>query len=186
MSMNLSLDGFMSGPHAELDWHFQHWTDEMAFYLSQQLSRADTILLGSHTYKAMSKYWPYKLTDINFPREDLCFANMMNNYNKIVFSNNMQKADWQNSTMIRGDVKQKVVALKNQEGKDIIIYGSGTLVASLLPIGLIDEYQLWIHPIILGHGRPFFVEIDGQIELKLTEAKRFDSGVVLLQYQAFH
>ncbi|PWT71888.1 MAG: dihydrofolate reductase [Bacteroidetes bacterium] len=183
VSMNLSLDGFMSGSHAELDWHFQHWSSEMAEHLSQQLTSADTILLGSHTYEAMAKYWPYKLADLNFPREDISYADMMNNYQKVVFANKKLKTEWNNSTVIRGDIGKKVEGLKKQEGKDIIVYGSGTLIESLLPKGLVDEFQLWVHPVLLGQGRAFFVSLDHRVKLKLVDTRRFDSGVVVLKYE---
>ncbi|HEX4850635.1 MAG TPA: dihydrofolate reductase family protein, partial [Puia sp.] len=92
--------------------------------------------------------------------------------------------DWHNSTMCRGDIKTKVQELKNLDGKDIMIYGSGSLVSTLLPVGLLDEYQLWVHPVILGQGRPFFVGLTQKVELRLAETKRFDSGVVILKYEA--
>ena len=94
VSMNVTLDGFMAGPNCELDWHFSFWNEEMAEYASEQLSHADTILLGRITYKAMAKYWPSMAMDLSYPREDIAFAGMMNSYKKIVFSNTLNEVHW--------------------------------------------------------------------------------------------
>ena len=86
VSMNVTLDGFMSGLNCELDWHFDKWTTEMAERLGEQLSEADTIVLGRVTFNAMAKYWSFKATDLSLPREDIAFADMMNSYKKLVVS----------------------------------------------------------------------------------------------------
>lgn len=182
VSMNVTLDGFMSGPDCELDWHFQCWTDEMAVSLCQQLGNADTILLGRVTYSAMARYWPAKASDLSIPREDIAFADMMNKYDKIVFSKTLSTPGWQNSRIIRGNARQEVLKLKHQEGKDMIIYGSSRLVASLMRYGLIDTYVLWLHPVILGRGKPLFPKLQERQGMKLRHSRAFSSGVVLLAY----
>ena len=89
--MNVTLDGFMSGPNCELDWHFRSWTSEMAESLCAELNEADTILLGRTTYLAMAQYWQSKALDLSFPREDLVFVDMMNSYTKIVISKTLSR-----------------------------------------------------------------------------------------------
>ena len=180
--MNLTLDGFMAGPDCELDWHFERWTSEMAESLCEELSKADTILLGRVTYSAMARYWPQKLKDPSFPREDIAFASMMNSYAKIVFSKTLVSATWNNSTLISSDIMKTVLMLKKQPGKNMIIYGSGRLASSLMRMGLIDELRLWIHPVILGKGKPLFRDLAGRQHLELTEARTFGSGVIVLYY----
>src|SRR4051812_16538585 len=154
VSMNVSLDGYMSGANGELDWHFESWTKEMGEVLCKQLSQSDTILLGRVTYNAMANYWPAKAGDPTCRAEDFAFSNMMNSYTKIVFSNTIPSAKWNNSILVKGNILRKVAKLKKQSGKDIIIYGSGKLVSSIMD--MVDEYQLWLHPVVLGKGKPLF------------------------------
>ena len=150
--MNVTLDGFMSGVNCELDWHFKSWTIEMAECLCEELSKADTILLGRITYNAMATYWPAKATDCSFPREDIAFADMMNTYNKIIFSRTLKKVKWNNSRLAKKNIAKEIFQLKQQPGRNIIVYGSGQLVSSLMQLNLVDEYQLWIHPVLLREG----------------------------------
>jgi dihydrofolate reductase len=182
--MNVTLDGYMSGPNCELDWHFKSWTKEMGDALCSQLSRADTILLGRITYSAMSGYWPSKVSDASLRGEDYAFANMMNSYAKIVFSTMPVLPKWNNSKFINGDLEHKISALKKRKGGDIIVYGSGKLVAALMRFNLVDEYHLWMHPVVLGRGKPFCNTLNERLHMKLVESKTFPSGVILLQYQA--
>lgn len=184
VSMNVTLDGFMSGPNCELDWHFQSWTTEMADLLYEQLSKADTILLGRVTYNAMAKYWAAKARDISIPREDIAFANMMNSYTKLVFSKTLTKPEWNNSRLLKGNLANEISKLKKRPGKDMIIYGSGKIVHSLTKSRLIDEYQLWVHPVLLGEGKPLFRGLQEQLTMKLFKTKAFSSGVIVLYYSS--
>jgi dihydrofolate reductase len=183
LSMNLTLDGFMAGPDCELDWHFERWTSEMAESLCEELSKADTILLGRVTYSAMARYWPQKAKDLSFQRDDLAFASMMNNYAKVVFSRTLVSATWNNSRLVKKDVMKEILSMKLQPGKNMIIYGSGRLASLLMRNGLIDEYRLWIHPVVLGKGKPLFKDLTGKLHLKLMEARTFGSGVIVLYYK---
>lgn len=184
LSMNVTLDGFMAGPDCELDWHFDRWTAEMAEALCEELRKADTIVLGRITYTAMARYWPQKAGDASFPRQDAAFAGMMNDYAKIVFSNTLSVATWSNARLVRGDVRREITRLKRQPGKNIMVYGSGKLAASLMSMGLVDQYQLWVHPVLLGKGKPLFGGVETHLPLQLTETRTFTSGVVVLYYAA--
>jgi len=185
VSMNTTLDGFLSGPDCELDWHFKCWTEEMAEAACEQLSKADTILLGRVTYCAMARYWPSKAADLSFAREDIAFADMMNTYTKIVFSKTLPFPEWNNSRLVRGHLAKEIACLKQQRGRDIITYGSGSLVTALMQLDLIDEYQIWVHPVLLGKGRPFF-SLQDTLSMRLFDTKTFRSGVVLLWYKPLH
>lgn len=183
--MNITLDGYLSGPHCELDWHFERWNRGMGEKLMRELGTVDTVLLGRTTYLAMAKYWTGKEMDPFCPREDIAFAAMLNGYPKFVFSNTLEKAEWRNSRIIKGNVKTEIKKLKKiQPGqeKGIMIYGSGKLVTELVKLGLIDEYHLWVHPILLGKGKSLFNAIQNKELLRLTGTQTFSSGVVLLQY----
>jgi len=182
VSMNVSVDGFIAAPGGDLDWHFDKWTNEMAESLCEQLSKADTILLGGNTYSAMAAYWPAHSNDFNYARDDIAFAEMMNNYNKIVVSKTLNRLRWHNSKLIKKNVNGELQKLKLLPGKDMIIFGSGTLVSSLMTPGLIDEYILWVHPVILSGGKPLFATLPGTLNMRLTKIKQFRSGVIVLYY----
>jgi len=182
VSMNVTLDGFMSGPNCELDWHFQSWTEEMAESLCEQLSKADTILLGRVTYDAMARYWPSQSLNPSYPRMDIAFAEMMNNYPKIIFSKKLLTTEWNNSRLVKGNILTEITKLKQAPGNDMIIYGSGKIVSFLSRLNLIDEYVLWIHPVILGKGDPLF-KLHNKLSLGLIKTRTFSTGVVVVYYK---
>ncbi len=184
--MNVTLDGYMAGQHDELDWHFNYWDKEMQELLSNQLADADTILLGRNTYCAMAKYWPSKTDAGRFSKEDLLYANMMNNHNKIVFSKTLKETGWNNSTLVKSGIGTAIHQLKQQEGKDMIVYGSGKLAAAFQKAAMVDEYRLWVHPVVIGRGRPLFSGINGMIPFRKINTKVLRSGVVLISYETFH
>ena len=179
--MNITLDGFLSGPNCELDWHFNTWSTEIAEALCCQLEKADTLLFGSITYRAMANYWTSRAMDYFCPTEDRAFADMMNRYKKIVFSNTLAGTHWNNSAIAKGPVPNVVQKIKQQEGASIMVYGSSKLVASLLEHNLADEFQLWLHPVTIGCGKPLFSNM--QKHLRLVSTQTFRSGVVLLIYK---
>jgi dihydrofolate reductase len=181
--MNITLDGFISGAHCELDWHFKSWTSRMAEALAQQLSRADTIVLGRVTYCAMARFWMSRSSDLNLPREDLAFADMMNRYNKIVFTKTMERTCWPNSVIKNGTLRKEITRLKEQPGKDLIVYGSGKLVNALIQLNLVDEYTLWVHPVILGKGKTLFSRSSRMMALDLVNTETFSSGVVKMDFR---
>jgi dihydrofolate reductase len=184
VSMNVTLDGFMAGPGCELDWHFNYWNEEMSEYATEQLSYADTILLGRVTYNAMANYWPFVATNLSYPGKNIAFADMMNNHKKVVFSGTLEKAAWNNTRLAKENTSRKILKLKQQPGKNIIIYGSGSIVSALMRWDLIDEYVLWVHPVVLGRGKPLFKGLPDGFKLKLAGTKIFNSGVVLIYYKA--
>jgi dihydrofolate reductase len=181
--MNITLDGFMSGPDCELDWHFKSWNGEMADVAAEQLSKADTILLGRITYRAMARYWPMQSINILTPRGDIAFADMMNNYAKIVFTKTLKKPEWNNSRIINRDIESEVEQMKKEQGKDMIIYGSGQIVSALMKANLVDEFHIWVHPVIIGKGKTLFRDLTKDLRLELFRTKRFSSGVVLFYYE---
>jgi dihydrofolate reductase len=155
----------------------------MAECLYLELDQADTIIFGRKTYEAMARHWPAKAMDPYCPREDIVFTDMMNNYSKIVFSKTLTSANWNNSRLADGNVENEIGVLKNMPGKNMMIYGSGKLVSSLIETGLVDEYQLWIHPVLIGKGKSFFGILGKRLNLELFKIRQFDSGVVLMYYK---
>jgi dihydrofolate reductase len=186
VSLNITLDGFVAADDESLDWHAPYWTDEIAETTSELLSRADTILLGRNTYQAMAAYWPFQAKSMNFPRTDIAYADMMNNYRKVVLSSTMNAAWWNNSLLLKGNLQKEIARLKKQHGRDILTYGSISLVKKLVAVNLVDEFQLWVHPVIIGKGKPLFNGLKNKMPLKLIWQKAFSSGVVLMAYQSHH
>ena len=174
VSMNVTLDGFVSGPQGELDWHFPLWNEDMSRCATEQLLTMDTILVGRITYQSMAGYWP------TAPSSN--FGDMMNKLNKVVFSSRLHQPAWNNSRVVRADAAHEVARLKKLPGKNMIIYGSRSIVACLQEAGLIDEYRIWVHPVVIGRGKTLFGMHD-QMNLTLLRTKTFGSGVVVLYYQ---
>lgn len=182
VSMNITLDGYLSGPDGGLDWHFNCWTEELRDALCDQLAKADTILLGRVTYEAMAEYWPLKSVDPFCRNEDFAFANMMNSYAKIVVSNSIQQTLWNNTQILKGNLQQQITNIQKKPGRDIIVYGSSELIKGLMKANLPDEYHLWVHPVILGKGKSLFTGWQHHFKLNMINTKTFSSGVVLIQY----
>ena len=106
----------------------------------------------------------------------------VNNLAKVVFSKTLEKAEWKNSRLVKGNIGEEVSKRKQQTGKDMVIFGSGNIASTLARLGMIDEYRILVHPVILGSGQPLFEGLNGKLNLKLVESKTFGSGVVMLRY----
>lgn len=169
----MSLDGFFEGPNKEIDWFFVD--DEFLAYAREMLRSVDTILFGRTTYEHMAGYWP------NAAKDEI--AEKMNGLSKIVFSSTLDRADWNNSRLVKGDVAKEVAKLKQQSGKDMVVLGSAMLASSLLEAGMIDEYRVILNPILIGGGTPLFKRVKNKLRLKLEKTKLLKSGVVVLYYQ---
>ena len=177
LQMMVTVDGFFEGPNQELDWHVL----DGEFFQSaiELLNSVDTILFGRVTYQMMAAYWPTPAAIADDP----IIAERMNNLPKIVFSTTLEKAEWQNSEIIKGDGAEEASRLKQEPGKDIVIIGSSDLAVTLMKHGLIDEFRIFVNPVVLGSGKTLFKGLDGRVRLKLLETKTFPSGTVLLRYQ---
>ena len=172
----VSLDGFIGRPNGALDWHLVD--EEFNKYGEEMLNSADTILFGRVTYQLMASYW----TTVEAKASDPVIAEKMNKLPKIVFSKTLDKVEWENSSLVKENIKESMLNLKAQAGKDIIILGSGSIVSIFTQMGIIDEYRIIVNPVILGGGKQQFY---GNLnkKLKLTSIKKLNSGVVFLYYQ---
>jgi dihydrofolate reductase len=179
----MSLDGFVSGPNGELDWFVRkgyQTNTEFGDYAREQIKNVGAILLGRRTYETFVSYWP-EATD-NEP----VITERMNNVPKVVFSRTLTAVSWGkwgNIRLVRENATEEVAKLKQEPGKDLVIYGSATLVSTLMKAGLIDEYQIFLQPIVLGKGRPEFRDLNDRYELELMEERQFKSGAVALFYK---
>jgi dihydrofolate reductase len=169
----VSLDGVMESPE---EWAFSYSNDEMDEANASGMAASDALLLGRVTYEQMAAYWSNQSGGV--PMVDY-----LNSVPKFVVSTTLDTVEWQNSTLIEGDVVEEIARLKQQPGKDIAILGSGTLVRSLLQDDLLDELRLIIHPIVLGSGKRLFEDGSDRKALELVDSKIFGTGVLYLTYQ---
>lgn len=182
LSTNVTLDGFMAGPHGELDWHFSHWNDEMEAYIVEQGKAIDTILVGRGAYESMAIHWPSVAANPTARRKDIEFADWMNSIPKIVFSKTLKKAEWSNTRIVHEKISEEIAKIKRKPGKDMIMWGGVGIVNTFIKLGLIDEYQIWIAPVVLGNGKSLFNNIHDRRNMKLVKTKSFSNGVVILYY----
>ena len=171
----VSLDGVMESPE---EWAFSYSNDEIEEANAAGMAASDAMLLGRVTYQEFASYWPYQNS------ADQPYTDYLNNTPKFVVSTTLEEPlEWQNSTLIRGNVAEEIAKLKQQPGKNIGIVGSATLVRSLLRDGLLDELGLMVHPLVVGSGKHLFEEGGDQKALELFDSKTFSTGVLYLTYQ---
>jgi dihydrofolate reductase len=176
--MSVSLDGFMAGPGGELDW--QLVDEELHGHFNAELATMGAFLDGRVTYQLMESYWPTADQDPSSGPVIAEFAQIWREMPKIVYSTTLEQADW-NAVVVRDVVAEEVAALKAEPGGDLML-GGADLAASFMRLGLIDEYRLYVHPVVLGAGKPFFAPADVPVSLTLAETHSFANGVVLLRY----
>jgi dihydrofolate reductase len=167
----VSLDGVIGDPHL---WAGERFDSEARERALEQLLASEAMLMGRRTYEIFAELWPPQSGE---------YADTINRIRKYVFSSTLEKADWPNSTIVRGDVAAAVTKLKQQDGKDLVIYGHGPLGQTLLEHHLLDELQFAIHPIFVGRGALLFREGD-KTTLNLVATTTLGTGVVVLTYQA--
>ena len=168
----VSLDGVVESPDK---WQFPYFNDEMGADVGAQMDAADAMLLGRVTYQEFASFWP------DAPADDP-FTARMNETPKYVVSTTLESAEWQNSTLIKGNIVEEITRLKQRPGKNIGITGSATLVRSLLREHLLDELRLLVHPLVVGSGKRLFPEGSEPVALTLVESRTFSTGVLSLTY----
>jgi dihydrofolate reductase len=170
----ISLDGVVEAPD---QWQMPYMNDEIGEFITWHLVNAGALLLGRKTYQEFAGFWPHE-TEMNE------MADLLNGKPKLVASNTLESADWQNSTIISGNVMEKLAALKQEPGDFLTMTGSITLVRSLIDANLLDELHLLLNPDVVGKGGRLFEHPSDQRHLKLYHSKTYDNGAVLLSYQS--
>ena len=165
----LSLDGVMEEPA----WTFPYWNDEIAQFKGEETSANEPLLLGRVTYQGFAAAWPQRTDD---------GAAYFNGTRKYVVSTTLDKVEWNNSTLIKDNIVEEITKLKQQDGQDLVVHGSATLVQTLVRHDLVDRYRLLVYPLVLGKGKRLFQE-DTTATLNLVETRSFSSGVVALIYE---
>lgn len=167
----MSLDGVIENPM----WTFPYWNDEIAAFKGEETSAGEPLLLGRVTYEGFAAAWPQRTGDDSG-------ATYFNGTRKYVVSTTLDKADWNNSVIIRDNIMEEIAKLKQQDGPDIMVHGSARLAQSLLENNLVDRIRMLVYPVVLGKGQRFFE--DGQTAtLKLVESRSLSGGVVALIYE---
>jgi class 3 adenylate cyclase/dihydrofolate reductase len=178
----MTLDGVMEAPgHEEHPdgknaWALQHATDDIQHYKIEEVFAVDALLLGRVTYQIWAAFWP------SAPRDE-GFADRMNALPKYVVSKTLKDVEWENSTLLSGDIVDEVRKLKEQPGGDILTSGSADLVDTLMGHDMIDEYRIAVYPVVLGSGKHLFRQRAGIVHMRLRETRAFASGIVLLSYE---
>lgn len=173
----VTLDGFFEGPNQDINWH--RVDDEFNQFAIEQTSTIGTILFGRVTYELMASYWPTPAAQTDDPE----VAHLMNTLPKVVFSRTLPKAEWNNTRLIKDNVAEEVLKLKQEPGNDLAVFGSAKLLSSLIQLNLVDEHRVIVNPVLIGSGAPLFQNINQKVNLKLVKTRTFKSGNVLLCYQ---
>jgi dihydrofolate reductase len=180
LAMQVSLDGFFEGPDRDLSWHMVD--EELHRHFNDQLGAMGAFLDGRVTYELMAGFWPTADEDPDSSGPVAEFARIWREMPKIVYSRTLPTADW-NTAVVRDVVAEEVLELKSQPGGDLAL-GGADLAGTFRRLGLIDEYWLYVHPVLVGRGRPLFKPADSQAQLRLVETRAFGNGVALLRYAA--
>jgi dihydrofolate reductase len=177
---HVSLDGYFVDANGDMSWAKTAPDDpEWSAFVAENASGSGALVFGRITYEMMARFWPTPMAIEMMP----AVAAGMNRMPKYVFSRTLHEVTWSNATLVKGDVAAAVRDLKDRSGPDMVILGSGSIVAQLAPAGLIDEYQVVVNPIVLGRGRTMFEGVAEPLRLKRTGARAFRNGNVLLTYE---
>ncbi|MGH1563221.1 dihydrofolate reductase family protein [Mumia sp. DW29H23] len=171
-----TADGYHAESDGDIEWFALD--EEFEEYSRAQGDHIDTIVMGRRTFELMAAYWPTP----EAYAEDPVVAGFMNDLPKVVASRTMSEHPWGPTTFVADDIAEHVRALKEKPGKDIAIFGSSTLVAELLPTGVVDEVRIIVNPVVLGHGQSVLAGVAGPVRLERTGLREFDGGNVLLTY----
>ncbi len=174
LSIMISIDGFIENPEKDISWH--NWSAEMDDYMNLFFNSVDTILLGRKTYENMAAYWP------KVSSEEQKIRNSMNNLPKIVLSSSITSSHWNNTRFIAKNAVNKIIKLKEKQGKNIVAFGGAGLSSFLADNNLIDEYRFIVNPVILGKGTAVFNNLQTIKPLKFKESLHFECGNVLFIY----
>lgn len=174
LKMDVSLDGFVNTRDGSVDWIFDSVDDELKACITDMLWQADVHIMGRVTYQDMAEHWPSSTEE---------YAPPMNEIPKVIFSKTLEEVNWKHSRLANKEVTDEISMMKQQTGKYILAHGGAGFAQSLSRHGLIDEYRLIVHPVVLGGGMPVFKNISESMKLKLIHTKVFNTGAILLTYQ---
>jgi dihydrofolate reductase len=182
LQVQMSIDGCIAGPNGEMDWMVGLQDDKINKYVNELTESFDTILLGRKMADGFISYWSDVINKPDDPWYAL--AKKMIEIPKVVFTKTLNKSKWINTEIATGDLTEEIIKLKSREGKDMVVYGGASFDSSLIRLGLIDEFLLFINPVAIGNGMTIFKDLNEIQKFNMVESKAFDSGEVLLHYEA--
>jgi dihydrofolate reductase len=186
LQVQISVDGYIADANGKTDWLVWNWSDEWNWddelkkYFIDLTESIDCILLGRKTAEGFIAHWAKVAENPNDPQ--FAFAKNITDAHKVVFTKTLDKSEWNNTDIAMGDVVSEINKLKNQNGKDIIVYGGASFVSSLIKAGLIDEFHLFVNPTVLGNGMTIFKELNSKLNVTLVKSKSYEYGIVVLKY----
>jgi dihydrofolate reductase len=186
LSMQMTLDGFSTGPNDEMDYlppftNEEMWKDLHA-EMWRNLEAADTFILGRRTYQIWEQYWPSMASNPQSTESDKRFSRFADETQKIVVSTTLDRVEWKNTKLIKDNIAEEIKKIKQQPGKNLVVAGGATVAQTFAKLGLIDEYLIVVHPVILGKGRLLLKDLNVRQSLKLIDTRTFNSGAVELSY----
>jgi len=181
LQVQMSVDGYVAGPNGELDWMTWIWDDQLKDYVNELHKSVNCILLGRKMTDGFISHWAKVTANPDDPEYSL--GKKMTDTQKVVFTKTLEKSEWPNTELAKGDLADEINKLKNQDGGDIIIYGGANFVTSLIKAGLIDEYHLFVNPTALGNGLTIFNGLDEKQDLILANSTSYDCGIVVHRYE---
>jgi dihydrofolate reductase len=189
LQVQISIDGFISAEDGSTDWlvwnwgPVWNWDDELKKYFNDLTDSVDCVLLSRKmAVEGFIDHWAKVAQNPNDPQ--FTFSSNTTKSRKVVFTKSLKQSTWDNTVLAKGDLVKEVMALKNEQGKDIIVYGGASFVSALIKAGLIDEYYLFVNPAALGKGLPIFSTLDNTMKLSLVKARSYDCGVAVLKYKS--
>lgn len=188
LQVQMTVDGYVADPDGKTDWQVWNWgaewnwDDELKKDFEEIFDSIDCILLSRKMAKeGFISHWAEAAEDPNDPR--FAYAKKINETHKVVFTKTLERSEWENIDLAKGDLAEEVNLLKTQEGKDIIVYGGATFVSALIKAKVIDEFQLFVNPAAIGSGMTIFSELESKLDFKLLKSKSYDCGIVGLFYE---
>ena len=181
LQVQISVDGFISGPNGEMDWMTFDWDDELKECVTEITTPIDCIVLGRKLAQGFIPHWAAVAANPYHPEFEA--GRIFTDTGKVVFTKTLSQSEWPNTVLAKGDLVDEISRLKNQDGNDIIAYGGGTFVSALVKHGLIDELNLFVNPVALGAGMPIFRDLDNKQKFVFEAAKAFSCGIVLIRYR---
>jgi len=181
LQVQISIDGFVGGPNGELDWMTWNWDDELKKFVTELSEPIDTILLGKNMTDGFVNHWKNVKADKDNP--EYWAGVKFTDTPKVVFSKSLKESAWDNTTLASGDLTEEVNKLKSAEGNCLMVYGGAGFVSSLIDAELIDDYYLFINPVMIGKGLRIFSDTPKKVNLKLIESTNFKCGITVLHYQ---
>jgi dihydrofolate reductase len=181
LQVQMSVDGFISGPNGEMDWMTFNWDDALKEYVTELTTPVDCIVLGRRLAQGFIPHWAAVAANADDPEFEA--GKKFTGTNKVVFTKTLERSMWENTTLAKGDLSEEIAKLKSEPGNDIIAYGGGTFVSALIKHGLIDELNLFVNPVALGAGMPIFRDLDSKQMFVLEMARAFSCGIVVIRYR---